>query len=264
MCLINIIMVLNIKIKKVGPQDNKYLHLHVLCWRAFVHENHRTGMVVGKRRKRTWLRSLWGRPARDSSDSTVSHCDHSDTFINCSYSELMVSLFQQHYWDQEQSRGFSSWLKSMKPNHYARCASLTSPTCPTWTRAKQPRIQGAHVGLTNQGISSFFPKPHLPISRFLSLVVQSWKNSVIRLSNALREASSDAWQRDLRKISNCSALSAFQLLSTTRVICFPKHLGSTFFKCIMQARKIGKFPSGLEANFSISYKYMPCNFNYLC
>lgn len=84
----NTIMVLNIKIKKVGPQDNKYLHLHVLCWRAFVHENHRMGMMVGKRRKRTWLRTLQGRPARDSSDSSVSHCDHSDTFINYSYSEI--------------------------------------------------------------------------------------------------------------------------------------------------------------------------------
>lgn len=34
--------------------------------------------------------------------------------------------------------------------------------------------------------------PHLPISLFLSFVVQLWKNSVIRLSRARRDASSDA------------------------------------------------------------------------
>lgn len=33
---------------------------------------------------------------------------------------------------------------------------------------------------------------HLPISLFLSFVVQLWKNSVIRLSRARRDASSDA------------------------------------------------------------------------
>lgn len=33
-----------------------------------------------------------------------------------------------------------------------------------------------------------------PISRFRSFVVQLWKNSVMRLSKARSEASSDAWE----------------------------------------------------------------------
>lgn len=40
---------------------------------------------------------------------------------------------------------------------------------------------------------------HSPISRFRSFVVQLWKNSVIKLSNARSEASSDAWGQHRKK-----------------------------------------------------------------
>lgn len=40
---------------------------------------------------------------------------------------------------------------------------------------------------------------HSPISRFRSFVVQLWKNSVIKLSKARSEASSDAWGQHVKK-----------------------------------------------------------------
>ncbi len=57
-------------------------------------------------------------------------------------------------------------------------------------KAAQRKRKPESDGLWSAGVA--FIRPSLPISLFRSLVVQLWKNSVIRLSSARNDASSEA------------------------------------------------------------------------
>ena len=80
------------------------------------------------------------------------------------------------------------------------------------------------AGSRKQRELSFRSGMNSPISRFLSFVVQLWKNSVIRLSKARSEASSDAWERHLKEeLKLTSTLTCTQEVGIIHVIHAPKN-----------------------------------------
>lgn len=168
-----------------------------LCCRAFIHKNCRMGKVTMTKRKKR-LEGSKGRPVRDSKTTLRRSFRYFHKLflfeIKCC-GLLTTTLLRL-----ETKQRLSTWPKGKRTNHYALAIRSAGPTCHQPVAPEQsPELKGHMKVWPAKGINSFFPKFHLPISRFLSLVVQSWKNSVIRLSSALREASSDAWQKNLRK-----------------------------------------------------------------
>lgn len=87
-------------------------------------------------------------------------------------------------------------------------------------------------------------KPDLPISLFRSLVVQLWKNSVIRPSRARSDASSEAWRRMEKTSKQVRALSStnhwsFTITSITlQSTCFAKQLLMNTNSTVINVMKI--------------------------
>lgn len=164
---------------------------------------------------------------------------------------MVVGFFQQHCWDQKQNRGFPTWLKERKPITVP--SQLGLQALPATNKKNQSKAK------TSRGTCRFDqPRVSIPSSpnfTYLSRVFFHWlynhgkilsSDFPVPWGRLLQMPNKRIWENINKRLL---LLGSFQVLSPRRVINFPKHLGSTFFKCTMQARKTREFSIWFKIQF---------------